>query len=394
MRRLAVLLLLAAALTVHPARAQSRPESAAFVVRLGVDTLSVERSTRTATRLEGEIVGRSPRTSHRRYVAEFSPAGGLTRFEVTTLRAGAPADAPPLQRAVAVVGADSIRVEMRRGDSVQTSAIAAGAGLLPTMSNVFGPFELIAVRARAADRDTVALAAYGMGARATSTVTVTRLDRDSIRIAAGMSAYRVRTDREGRILGLAAPGTTVQITVERVPSIDLAAVLTAWSARDAQGQAMGTLSPRDTVRGSVGGASLLVDYGRPSKRGREVFGNVVPWGAVWRTGANAATQFRTDRDLVVGSLTVPAGTYTLWTLPTPAGWQLIVNSQTGQWGTAYDAARDLGRVAASAEALAEPVEVFTIAISTAVGVSAPAGMGGVLTFAWDRTRVSVPFTVR
>jgi hypothetical protein len=387
MRRLAVLLPLAAALTFQPARAQSRPESAAFVVRLGTDTLGVERFTRTAARLEGEIVGRSPRTSLRRYVAEFSPAGGLTRFEVTTLRVGAPADAPPLARAVAVVSADSIRVEMRRGDSVTTSAIAAVAGLLPTISSVFGPYELMAVRARAADRDSVALATYGMNARATSTVVVTRLGRDSIRLAAGMSAYRARTDREGRILGLAAPGTTAQVTVERVPSVDLAAVLTAWAARDAQGQAMGTLSPRDTVRASAGGASLLVDYGRPAKRGREIFGNVVPWGTVWRTGANAATQFRTDRDLVIGGVVVPAGTYTLFTLPALSGWQLIVNRQTGQWGTAYDSAQDLIRVPLTVSALGAPVEVFTIAVE-------PQGAGGVLSFAWDRTRAQVPFTVR
>jgi len=367
--------------------AQGAPESAAFLVRLGVDTISVERFTRTAVRLEGEMVGRSPRTSHRRYVAEFSPEGGLTRFEVTTLRVGAPADAPPLQRTVAVVGADSIRVEVRRGDSVQTSAIAAAAGLLPTISNVFGPYELMAVRARAANRDTVALAAYGMGARATSTVAVTRLGRDSIRLAAGMSAYRVRTDGDGRILGLAAPGTTAQITVERVPSIDLGAVLTAWAARDAQGQAMGMLSPRDTVRATAGGASLLVDYGRPSKRGREIFGNVVPWGTVWRTGANAATQFRTDRDLVIGGVVVPAGTYTLWTLPVPTGWQLIVNRQTGQWGTAYDAAQDLIRVPLTVTVLAAPIEVFTIALE-------PQGAGGVLSFVWDRTRAQLPFTVR
>jgi len=387
MRRLAALLPLAAALASHPARAQSRPESAAFVVRLGVDTVSVERFTRTAARLEGEIVGRSPRTSLRRYVADFSPAGGLTRFEVTTLRVGAPADAPPLQRAVAVVGADSIRVEVRRGDSVTTSAIAAVAGLLPTMSNVFGPYELMAVHARAANGDSVALAVYSMGARATSTVAVTQLGRDSLRLAAGMSAYRAWTDREGRILGLAAPGTTAQVTVERVPSIDLAAVLTAWSARDAQGQAMGALSPRDTVRVSAGGASLLVDYGRPSRRGREIFGNVVLWGTVWRTGANAATQFRSDRDLVIGGVVVPAGTYTLFTLPAQTGWQLIVNRQTGQWGTAYDSAQDLIRVPLTVTALGAPVEVFTIAVE-------PQGAGGLLSFAWDRTRAQVPFTVR
>lgn len=387
MRRLAVLLPLAAVLTCQAARAQSRPERAAFVVRLGVDTLSVERFTRSAARLEGEIVGRSPRTSLRRYVADFSPAGALTRFEVTTLRVGAPADAPPLARSVAVVGADSIRVEVRRGDSVTTSAIVATAGLLPTMGSVFGPYDLIAVRARAANGDSVALAAYGMGGRATSTVTVTRLGRDSVRIAAGMSVYRARTDRQGRILGLAAPGTTAQITVERVSSIDLAAVLSVWAARDSQGQAMGALSPRDTVRATAGGASLLVDYGRPSKRGREIFGNVVPWGTVWRTGANAATQFRSDRDLVIGGVVVPAATYTLFVLPAPNGWQLIVNRQAGQWGTAYDSAQDLIRVPLTVTVLAAPVEVFTIAVE-------PQGAGGLLSFAWDRTRAQVPFTVR
>lgn len=387
MRRFAVLLPLAAALTFQSVRAQSRPESAAFVVRLGVDTISVERFTRTAARLEGEIVGRSPRTSLRRYVAEFSPTGWLSRFEVTMYRVGAPAAAPPLSRTVAIVGADSIRVETRRGDSVTTSAIAATTGLLPTMSNVFGPYELMAVRARAANRDSVALAAYAMGARATSTVLVTRLGRDSLRLAAGMSAYRARTDRDGRILGLAAPGTTAQVTVERVPSLDLAAVLAAWSARDAQGLAMGTLSPRDTVRASAGGANLLVDYGRPAKRGREIFGNVVPWGTVWRTGANAATQFRSDRDLVIGGVVVPAGTYTLWTLPALTGWQLIVNRQIGQWGTAYDSAQDLIRVPLTVAALGAPVDVFTIAVE-------PEGAGGVLRFAWDRTRAQVSFTVR
>ena len=103
--------------------------------------------------------------------------------------------------------------------------------------------------------------------------------------------------------------------------------------------------------------------------------------------ANAATQFRTDRTLALGSLVVPAGTYTLWTLPTPSGWQLIVNRQTGQWGTDYDASQDLGRVPMTAATLPAPVEVFTIAVE-------PRGAGGILSLSWDRTRVQVPFTVR
>jgi hypothetical protein len=386
MRRLvlaAVLTLAAAA----PALAQGRPESAAFVVRLGTDTISVERFTRTATRLEGELATRSPRTVYRRYAADLGLNGSVTRFEVTIPRPGAPADAPPLQSAVASFTGDSIRLDVRRGDSVQTLSVAVGLGAIPLLNGAFGPYELLTVRALQARRDSTAVPTYLVGATAPFTVMLRRLGRDSLLMQTQFTPFRVRVDRDGRILALHAPGTTQQIQLERLPSLDVATIAAGWAARDAQGQAMGTLSPRDTVRATVGGASLLVDYGRPRKRGREIFGNVVPWGQVWRTGANAATQLRTDRDLVVGTLTVPAGTYTLWTLPTPSGWQLIINRQTGQWGTQYDGAQDLGRVPMGVTALAEPVEVFTIAVE-------PQGPGGVLTIAWDRTKALVPFTVR
>src|SRR5213075_2277521 len=105
----------------------------------------------------------------------------------------------------------------------------------------------------------------------------------------------------------------------------------------------------------------------------------VPWNAVWRTGANAATQLSTSADLVIGGATVPAGKYTLWTLPTPSGWKLIINKQTGQWGTEYSAAQDLVRVDARLETLAAPVEQMLIAFEP-----------GTLTVSWDKTKVSVP----
>ena len=136
----------------------------------------------------------------------------------------------------------------------------------------------------------------------------------------------------------------------------------------------------------MGTANVEVAYSRPFKRGRVIFGNVVPWNQVWRTGANAATQFTTSADLMFGTTVVPAGKYTLWSLPTPTGTKLIINSQTGQWGTDYDAKRDLALVDLTARVLNAPVEQFTIAVE-------PAGQGGVLKLAWDRTEYSIPFTV-
>ena len=370
-----------------PLAAQQAPESGAFLVRLGTDTVAAERFTRSATRLEGELVTRSPRTSYRRYAADFGLNGSVTRFEVSIPRPGAPADAPPLQSAVATFAGDSIHLEIRRGDSLQTMAIAAGLGTMPLLGGAYAPYELLTMRSRQARRDSVIVLTYPVGGRAVSSIAIRRLGRDSVLLLTPSATFRVSLDREGRILGLRAPGTTSQVELERLSALDVPGLAATWAARDAEGQGMGTLSPRDTLRAVVTGDSLLVDYGRPRKRGREIYGNVVPWGQVWRTGANAATQFRTQRTLAFNGLTVPAGTYTLWTLPTASGWQLIINRQTGQWGTEYHAEQDLGRVPMGVSSVGDPVEAFTIAIE-------PQGAGGLLVLTWDRTRVQVPFTVR
>ena len=108
-------------------------------------------------------------------------------------------------------------------------------------------------------------------------------------------------------------------------------------------------------------------YSAPSVRGRTIFGGLVPYGEVWRTGANAATTLKTSGALQIGGLNVPAGTYTLYSLPTADGWKLIVNKQTGQWGTVYDKAQDLGRVDMSAGSTAVPVETMVIDFEKTIG---------------------------
>jgi len=147
------------------------------------------------------------------------------------------------------------------------------------------------------------------------------------------------------------------------------------------------LSPRDTTTQTIGAAHIVVDYGRPFKRRREIFGGLVPYDALWRTGANEATHFRTDRDLMIGTIRVPRGTYTLWSIPARDGWTLIVNRQTGQWGTDYDKTQDLGRTQMKVAPLSEPVEQFTIAIE-------PTRKGsGLLILRWDTTQATVPIRV-
>lgn len=148
------------------------------------------------------------------------------------------------------------------------------------------------------------------------------------------------------------------------------------------------LSPRDTSRFVTNdGRRVYVDYGRPSKRGRQIMGGLVPFGRVWRTGANAATTLVTEADLTIGNARVPRGTYTLYSIPTPEGWTLIVNRQTGQWGTQYDPSRDFVRIPMQVSALRQPVEQFTITLEK--------GRAGANTLAltWENTRATVPFRV-
>lgn len=132
------------------------------------------------------------------------------------------------------------------------------------------------------------------------------------------------------------------------------------------------------------GKKITIDYSRPSVKGRKIYGELVPYGKVWRTGANEATTFVTEKDIDVGGTKVPAGSYTLFSLPTESGWKLIINKQTGQWGTEYNQGQDLARVNMKSEALSAPVEQFTISFEPA------SGSATVLRLDWENTRASVP----
>jgi hypothetical protein len=212
---------------------------------------------------------------------------------------------------------------------------------------------------------------------------------DSVSIGFFGNPLLAALDAEGRIEGVTGRETTLKIETERVdPStFDLEALAADFAARDARGEGFGLASPREADTASIDGATLTVDYGRPSKRGREVFGGVVPWNVVWRTGANAATHFASDGDLLIGGEPVPAGTYTLWTTFTPESGLLIISRLTDVWGTQYDHAQDLARIPLEREDLADTIEQLRI------DVEPSEGGGGVLALSWDTSRFTVPIEV-
>jgi hypothetical protein len=130
----------------------------------------------------------------------------------------------------------------------------------------------------------------------------------------------------------------------------------------AQGSEKPLASPAAEAHAMLNGKAITIHYNSPRMRGRKIMGDLVPYGKVWRTGANPATSFVTDGDLKIGDLNVPAGKYTLYTLPGAPGtpWLLIVNKQTGQWGTVYNQNQDLGRTPMHSATLPAPQENMSI----------------------------------
>lgn len=366
---------------------QARPDSAAFVTRLGNDTLVVERFVRTDGRMEAEVVLRAPRTSRTRYVLELTPSGGIQRLTTESVTPGQPNLA---RREVMERVGDSLRITAGGPQGERTRMVPAPAATLPFIDMVHWPFELALLRARAAGTDSV-MQPLLSGQRPQDFV-IARVGADSMTITHPFrGTMRVHVDERGRLMTLDASATTRKLLVERKPwSQPLDELAQRWAALDAQGRGIGDLSGRGAGEATVHGAEITLDYGTPMKRGREIWGALVPYGVVWRTGANRATHITTSRDLVFGTgadtLRVPAGEYTLFSIPEADGGLLIVNKQTGQNGNSYDASHDLGRVRMQARPLPEMVEVFTIRAEEE-------GDRGVLRLQWDRMELVAPFRV-
>ncbi|MEK6611570.1 MAG: DUF2911 domain-containing protein [Gemmatimonadota bacterium] len=148
--------------------------------------------------------------------------------------------------------------------------------------------------------------------------------------------------------------------------------------------------PREEGKPAPKALVIRVDYGQPHARGREVPVELSKAGTVWRTGANSSTTLTTDVELTIGSASVPKGSYSLYTIREADGYLLIINKNTGQWGTEYVAAHDLARVPLTARSLAETRESLQIALSPA-GDQSPKGQ---LTIAWGKLELSTNWSAK
>jgi hypothetical protein len=388
-------LTLAACSPSHPS------ERYGFVARLGRDTVSVESVTRSGNTLTSDEVDRFPRVRQRHTQISLGPDGGIQHLVMDIVTPSEPADQRQ-RHVVADVTKDSVLMTKRDGTGAKRWAYATGGETVmahvPQMYSLYELYFAAALRRMAASAstpgDTVHLRQFYIDREfdrfPLHRAVVRRLPGGKAEIwhdwLAGIGEATIDTGY--RMLQYSGARTTYKVDVTRLneqPNVQ--EIGARFAALETRNGGVSQLSVRDVARGSIGPATFTVDYGRPLARGRQLLGGVIPYGYVWRTGANAATQFSTSAPITLAGLRLPAGTYTLWTIPQETGADLIVNKQTGQWGTEYDPKQDLGRAPMQTDTLAAPVEQFTISIA------ALDNRHGTLTMDWGPFRWTAPIVL-
>ena len=362
-----------AALALAGCRAAPPTARYGFVARLGNDTVAVESVTRSGNTLTSDEADRFPMVRQRHTVITLGPNGGVERL-VSDVHE--PSQPPALRdrHITAEVRNDTVRLTKRDTGTKSYVFPTGGSVVVPHVDQMYSLYE---------QRFLAAHDAAVTAKKSTDTVHLRQfyIDRDFDNFPLHGAVVRVlpnnrmeiehdwlagtgeaTVDSIGRLQHYSGAQTTYRVEAERVATPpDVKAIGEQFAAAEAK-NGMKSLSVRDTARASIGSASFSVDYGRPLVRGRQLVGGIIPLDHVWRTGANAATQFTTSAPITLAGLRLPAGTYTLWTVPRADRVELIVNKQHGQWGTSYDRAQDLGRAPLDTATNAKPVEEFTISI--------------------------------
>jgi len=344
-------------------------QQSGWVMMLGADTVQVESATRTGRQISGLVATRTPTPRLLRYTIHLDNGGRMLRYEQGDARLARDSTDP--LRSVMVFAGDSVfRDAMARG-APTSHRIAAPGGAYPfgtiPIGSSFQVLELAlahALRAAPGSSPTLARLSAG-GFQATPSATrLLHFRADSVEVDYfGQGRFTVTFDAAGRLIRSNWMQTTYKVLVTRVPTIDVERTLDGWIASARGGQGMGALSPRDSVVATIGAAAVTITYSRPARRGRDIWGGIVPWNAVWRMGADLATHIETTADLVIGGTPLPAGRYTLWMLPAADGTaQLIISGLVNVFGTQYSPARDLARVPMERTLLPQLVERVTILV--------------------------------
>jgi len=345
-----------------------------FLTMLGNDTISVESVTRQGNTLTSDEVDRFPRVTIRDTTVDLNDDGSI-RHLVMDIHTPSEPTGQRDRKVVADVANNKVHLSKTDSTGTVNRDFATDGSIVvahvPQMYSLYELYFVAAMKQAAASKSNNPIQMRQF-----------YIDREFDKFPLGHATVKpleggkadithdwlsgtgeATMDSGYHMLSYSGDRTTYKVQVKRLvtpPAIkDIA---DQFEMKESKAGNVRSLSVRDTTRAQIGNAMFLVDYSRPLLRGRTLLGDVIPYDYVWRTGANAATQFTTSAPIKLAGMDVPAGTYTLWTVPHKNGVDLIVNKQHGQWGTSYNHSLDLGTAKMITEVASIPVEAFTISI--------------------------------
>jgi hypothetical protein len=364
----------------------------AFIARLGADTVHIERFEKKGNLISGTVLQRTPTFRTIRWTLSLDGQGKPSRYEArATDAAGAPL-LNGVSGSMEFVGDTIVRTGYRNGQA-ETLRVFAPDGAVPSpglpyvgVTYLSYEWAFAAARRRASTATDTALYQFTLVPAQVQPARTRAwlVSADSAELSYfGVARSGYRFDPAGQLVRADWTSTTYRYRVDRIADADVDAVARAWAAAEQNSRGFGALSPRDSAKAAFGSAHLTIDYSRPAVRGRPIWGNVVPWNAVWRLGADMATHFTTDVDLTIGETAVPAGRYTLWMLPSESEPRLIVSSAVNVFGTQYNPARDFARIPLTRRPATTPAERLTLSVED-----------GALAIRWADVVWSVPVAVK
>jgi hypothetical protein len=217
--------------------------------------------------------------------------------------------------------------------------------------------------------------------------TIKRLSPDVIEMGSQVMGYfKIHVDKEGRLKSIDGIGSSWNVKGSYFDELDMDEYIKRFIAK-AQQHPLKPLNQKDSIVTKIDDVDIRIDYSRPSIRGRVIFGEVVPWNRIWRTGANEPTKITINKSIYFRDKELPPGEYSIFTLPAKEGWTFIINKQTNMWGTDHNPDYDFIKVPMQTAVLDKPVDLMEIEIEKTKN-------GGILNVAWEKTKAYVSFTTK
>ncbi|MBK6825677.1 MAG: DUF2911 domain-containing protein [Chitinophagaceae bacterium] len=352
-----------------------------YIFKIGEDSIALQHYTREKTIVEGEIISRFPRVMLTTFRYTLNPNGFIQKFEYRSSYPGV-SDAI-MERQVAIEDT-IVSQEMKRSgkrDSIFSGTFIVQRGAVPSMDNDVSLFEQMLRQALKEGKDSIMIQRF---TNQPSKSYIKKVKDGEFETKVFFFPVRIRVNNNGHLSEVDATATTIKTIATAIAPFNFIELAGIWTEKEKKEGRAGLLSPSDTVRAVIKGNEMQITFGRPQKRGREIFGNVVPWNQLWRLGSNFATHLTLSKEIQCGDKTIPAGRYTIWMVPGQEKAILIINKAINIFGTQYDRSKDLLQLPMKTSRLSAPVEKLSFLLRENE-------TGGELVVQWDDYSFSLDF---